>query len=339
MTAIPLRRQLTWTRILGWALAAILLVGILRRVPLGDLWTAFRHMDIGTLALLVLLNGVILWCFGGRGWVILRALGYRIPYRDQVAYRVAAFSVNYFTPGPQFGGEPLHTYLLARRHPIPWEVALNSVLMDRLLEWVVNLAFLLLGTGVLLGLDLLPAPASTSLLLGIGGVSLLPPGYLVALARGRRPLSALIGRWRSSGKNMLQALAQKVIWQETLAVRLWGEHPRAMLVALGITVGTWALLIGEYTLMLQALGVHLTVWRVVAVMTAARLAFLFPTPGGLGALETGQVFMLSAFGYDPATGLSVSMLIRARDILVGLIGMAIAGHLVKNSRRRPVPSP
>ena len=315
------RDRKTWIHLALWGTVAVLLGWTLRGIPIGQIWATLTHIHPGTLVLLIAMNLLILWLFGGRGWVILRALGHRIPYRDQVTYRLAAFSVNYFTPGPQFGGEPLHIYLISRGQGIPWEDALTAVAVDRLFEFTVNTTFLILGLGVLISLGMVPAAAHIPLVGGIGILLALPLAYLMSLRRGIRPFAAILrharGRWGAIG-GRLDGLARS----EAQAARLLREHPRAMLAALGISLLTWGLLIGEYALMLWALDVRLAPRQLIAVMTAARIAFLFPTPGGLGALEAGQVLALTALGYPPAVGVSVSLIIRGRDIAVGFLGAA-----------------
>jgi uncharacterized membrane protein YbhN (UPF0104 family) len=56
-------------------------------------------------------------------------------------------------------------------------------------------------------------------------------------------------------------------------------------------------------------------------LTVARLAILFPLPGGLGVLEASQVFAMSTLGLEPAIGLSAALLIRLRDVLLGGAGL------------------
>jgi len=314
------RDRRTWMHLTLGGGTVIFLGWTLRGIPLSQIWTLLTHIHPGAFALLIALNLLILWFFGGRGWVILRALGHRIPYRNQVTYRLAAFSVNYFTPGPQFGGEPLHIYLLTRRQGIPWEDALTAVAVDRLLEWTVNITFLFMGLSILLSQDIIPVTTRLPLIGGIGFLVVLPLAYLMSLRQGIRPFTALLKNARSHHGHLPRKL-DSLASSENRAVRLLREHPQAMLVALSISLVTWGLLIGEYALMLWTLGVHLNPRQLIAVMTAARIAFLFPTPGGLGALEAGQVLALTALGYNPAVGISLSLLIRSRDIIVGLLGV------------------
>jgi hypothetical protein len=54
---------------------------------------------------------------------------------------------------------------------------------------------------------------------------------------------------------------------------------------------------------------------------------------GLGALEASQVYALTAMGYTPAIGISLSLLMRARDILNGGLGLLLAGNFVRNIGR------
>lgn len=80
-------------------------------------------------------------------------------------------------------------------------------------------------------------------------------------------------------------------------------------------------MIGEYWLTLWFSGGNFNLAQVVSALTAARLAYLLPIPAGLGTLETSQVLAMQALGADPAIGLAASLLIRARDISLGLLGL------------------
>ena len=77
----------------------------------------------------------------------------------------------------------------------------------------------------------------------------------------------------------------------------------------------------EYWLMTYFLGLRLSLMQAVSTLTAARLAFLTPLPGGLGALEASQVLALQTLGLESTYGISISLLIRLRDILFGLAGL------------------
>ena len=88
-------------------------------------------------------------------------------------------------------------------------------------------------------------------------------------------------------------------------------------------------MIGEYMLITSFLGINLHSGQTIAAWTTSWLAFLVPLPGGLGALEASQVLTLGSFGISAALAISVTLLIRARDLLIGGLGLLLASRGVK----------
>ena len=103
------------------------------------------------------------------------------------------------------------------------------------------------------------------------------------------------------------------------------ERPADLARLIGISVLTWITSVAEFHFLLHFLGVPSGLAQTVGILTAARLAFLLPLPGGLGALEASQYFALQAAGFDPALGLAASLIIRARDISLAALGLWIGG--------------
>lgn len=66
------------------------------------------------------------------------------------------------------------------------------------------------------------------------------------------------------------------------------------------------------------------------------ISLVMPLPGGLGALETSQVFTLGIFGFTAATGLSLTQVMRGRDIMISGLGLLLAGA---GGLRRAKPEP
>lgn len=163
-----------------WLIVPLLLWWALRGIRLSDVGAALRRLGPGQIAILVALNALTLLSFTGRWWLILRAQGYAIPYLTLTGYRVAAFGVSYFTPGPQFGGEPLQVYLPQRHHSVPGPAATAATALDKTLELLVNFAVLAAGLLWMAAEHILPELANV----GIIGILLillaLPAGFLVA---------------------------------------------------------------------------------------------------------------------------------------------------------------
>lgn len=316
----PLRRSL---RLLFWIALPIVIILALRALPLPEIWAILRGLEVWQILALIAANMLITLLFSSRWWLILRAGGYRVPYLALAGYRLAGFAISYFTPGTQFGGEPLQVYLLEKRQEIPTGSALASVTLDKLFDLLANFTFLVTGIIFILQGGLLAGLADPRAVLWSSSLLALPLLYLLALLAGRSPLTWLVLRLPSRWKDrpLSRKIAVLAASTEGQISSLFRQHPLMMLWVLLISGAIWVLIIAEYWLTLYFLGARLDLFQTISALTAARLAFLTPIPGGLGALEAGQVLALSAFGFSPALGLSLSLLIRLRDTSLGLLGL------------------
>jgi uncharacterized protein (TIRG00374 family) len=316
-------------RWLPWLAAGGLFWLVVRTVPLADTWETLQLLGWPQFVILVLVNGLVLAGMNGRWWFILRGQGYRISFPILLGYRLAAFGLSYFTPGPQFGGEPLQVYLLERRHQVPRTTAVSSLVVDKSIELMVNFAFLAAGLLVVLQGGLFDDFVGTEAIVLPVVLLATPTFFLLALRFGKHPFSSLLRiikrmhllSRRPDRTAVYDRIFQAVCESETQVARLLQTAPRTVVFTFLISLLTWLIMIGEYWLMLTYLGVNLTPAQTIMGLTAVRIAFLLPVPGGIGSLEAGQIFALSTMGFEPAAAVSASLLIRARDILLGGWGL------------------
>jgi hypothetical protein len=73
--------------------------------------------------------------------------------------------------------------------------------------------------------------------------------------------------------------------------------------------------------MAHFLGMTLSGRGLLLGLTAARVAYLLFFPAALGIFEAGQIAAVTALGFPPALGLSLSLLVRARDVVLGGLGL------------------
>ncbi len=291
-----------------------------------------HRISIQELALLLGFNLFTALVFCSRWWLALQAYGYRIPYLSAFRYRIAAFSVSYFTPGSQFGGEPLQVYALEKLHQVPRSTAIASVTIDKLFEILTNFSFLALGLALTIQYSLLPYSTRNMALLWAALMIVIPLGYLISLKFTHRPISALLdvlpARLKKKGwTRRVNAFAAET---EDLLVALINRRPYVTLTLLLSSILISACSLLEYGLALRILGVPLNFQQTIIVLTAARIAFLTPLPGGLGALEAGQILALQTLGFDPALGIAVSLWIRARDLGLGALGFFWSAQIIQS---------
>ena len=333
------------------ALALGLLWLTLRTIPLTEVWAQLSQLRLDEIALLVVANLLVLATFSARWWILLYAQGYALPYHKLMGYRLATFAVSYFTPGPHFGGEPLQVYVVTQRHGVPSAAALAAVVLDKLIELIFNFTFIVLGAFFVLQWH---ADAAQQLqvgpLAGLGLLFLVPAGLLGALALGRHPLSqpftaALSGWERIRGNNdqpgsmqlRLRHFAVTLRESEDLGSKLFRARPGLLAAAIAASLVSWAAIIGEFWLMTYILGLGLSLPEAMYALLAARAAILLPLPAAVGALEASQALAMTSLGLPAAYGISLSLLIRGRDVLLGLAGLGLAGMYLQVRAERAVP--
>ena len=160
-------------------------------------------------------------------------------------------------------------------------------------------------------------------LVPLGALLLWPPIHILLLYRGHFPLSAILRavQLRFGRRDWMRLL----MVSERLAGSFCHRHLRTLLLSLGVSLFSWLVMAFEYSLMARFLNISLDFWQVLAALTAMQLAFLLPIPAGLGALELSQVLVMRALGLPDALGISLSLLMRARDLFNGAIGIVLAG--------------
>jgi glycosyltransferase 2 family protein len=319
-------RRNRWWLALFWLAAPVLLFGVLRQVPLSQAWDSLSRLSVWQVSALALTNLVVLLLMTARWALVIRALGERVPLTTLLAYRLAGFGVSYFTPGPQFGGEPLQVHLLHRWQGLALDRAIASVFLDRLVDLLANFTFLAVGILVVLLAGLGGAWLGPGAWVFVLGLLFFPLGHLLALRAGKRPAAGLLsylanrtnGRWKG-----LEKAADLSARAESQVRFLLLERPLVFAAIIGTAGLTWLVMIFEFWLSLRFLGVTATVQQTIAALTAARLAFLLPLPAGLGALEAGETLAAGLLGWDPAVGIALSLVIRARDIFFALLGLGL----------------
>jgi uncharacterized protein (TIRG00374 family) len=320
-----------------------LLYWALRNAPLADILSLLRQLTAFQLAWLLTLNSGIFALITARWWLILRAESLHVPFLPLVGYRLAAFGLSYFTPGPQVGGEPLQIIYLQRNYGLTFARATSVVIMDKLLEFLANFLFLAVGFVAVVRSGMLTQYAPpTWLTLPLALLLLWPLAHILLMYFGKHPLSALLSPFLRLRHPASKRLGEKVsqnpraLWMnflnflrlvsvsEHLAGLFCRRHLGYLLLALTASLLVWVGMIYEYVYMLACLRANLDFSQALASLTVVRLSFLMPLPAGLGTLEASQVLAVSAFGLPAALGISLSLLMRARDLLIGGLGLLIA---------------
>ncbi len=157
-------------------------------------------------------------------------------------------------------------------------------------------------------------------LIGIVPLLAWPPIHILLLRSGRHPIASIL---RIFPRNKATRF---LIASERMAGAFCRNHLKELLTAIFVSVMAAVGMVSEYFLITSFLKMELTAWQTIAAWTMNWLAFLVPWPGGLGALEASQVFALGAFGVSAASAISLTLVVRARDLIISGVGILLAGR-------------
>ena len=296
----------------GWVAAGVR--SDLARAELGTvqaLWTV-------PAALAIHLVQLLLSALGWRVLVVRPPIGLPGFFR----LRLMREGLNTLVPLAHVGGEVIAAQVMIRAG-IPAAVAVAGMVVDVTMEVCAQLAFLVAGC------VLLAAVAGTGtawLWCGSLGLAALATASLALMQRfgGLRLLETVVRsigrRWPSVGPG-LQGSSLDGLEAAALAIY---RRPRRLLLAFCLQGAAWALGAGETWLVLQALGVDASPGQAFVVESlgmAARSAG-FAVPGALAIQEGGFVLAAAAVGLPGVAALSLSLVKRVREVLIGLAGLA-----------------
>jgi glycosyltransferase 2 family protein len=326
-------RSKTLRAILVYLVLISLLYLALRNAPFVEIWSTLSQLRLWQIGVLFVINSGVICAITARWWIIVRSENRSVPFLPLVRYRLSTFGISYFTPGPQVGGEPLQVYYLQKKHGLTFARSTSAVIIDKIVELLGNSVLIVAGLTAAVRVGMVSRNETLALgsLIPMAAILVIPLIHLSLLYRGRYPLSSLL--------RAMAPLVGRPDWVRLITVseRMAASFTRRRLSAvLGAFFFSMLALTGtllEYALITSYLGADLSFTQSLAGLTSVMLAFILPLPGGLGALEAGQVYALTAMGYAPAIGISVSLLIRARDLMNAGLGLLLAGKLIRHISR------
>lgn len=296
-----------------------LFTGLLAWQGLGEVAAALAAAGWGLLVVAVF--HVLPMAADTLAWRRLLAGAPSVPFPALLRLRWIGESVNGLLPVAQLGGNLVKALLLARAG-VPGPRAGASVVVDLTLAVATQVLFTLLGLGLLWGL------------LGGGGLA-------AAAAVGAGLLAgALAGFWWAQRRGLFGSLARRL---ESLAAgrdqdRLSGGAAALDRAVAGLYrdrcalagAGAWRLAgwlagAGEVWLALWFMGQPVGWVEAVLLESLGQAvrAAAFLVPAALGVQEGGYLVLGVALGLGPELALALALARRARELLLGLPGLAV----------------
>ena len=211
-------------------------------------------------------------------------------------------------------GDAYRGYLLKRTDRVSFSRAMGTVFAERVID-VLALILLLALSGLLVLRGRVGAELMQLEILAAIVLTILIAGVLVLRYGGPRVISFFSERIQAYYSRFQHGVFQS--FQDLPVVST-------------LTILAWLAEAGRLFFVLYALHVPLSIGSVLFVLTAASLLLVVPTPGGLGAVETGMVGVLALFSVAPEVALGVALVDRSISfwglIVTGLPVFLISKH-------------
>lgn len=256
----------------------------------------------------------------GAGWRALFPAGAAPTFVQWFRARWAGEAINSLLPVAQVGGEVARAQMVAR-HTSGGAVAGATVVVDFTLGLVTQLFYTALGLALLV-MATGGGSFTRSFITGLV-VATVALGALF-LAQKSNVLGRISERFARGPSGAWGALAGNVAELNREVVDIYSDRARVG-ACFAWRMAGWLLMTGETWLILWFLG-HATNWTnalVIESLTLAVRSAAFALPGALGVLEAGFVLLGPMCGVSAETALTLALVKRVRELLVGVPGIGV----------------
>lgn len=321
--------------------------------------SAFFALSLGLAVFIALLSwrgaGLIADTFVAAGWgIVIVALFHIVPlvldsaalhvlrngragFLHTLGARWAGEAVNSLMPAGQMGGPVVMARMLARQVGTLSQsgalvtVATTQQVLAQALFAIIGVVLLSLRTG-----------SRDLVMVLIAAVALFALGGAVLYRLQRRGLFGRIGQIFSATRlgKKYPAIARGAARLDHMVATVYGQA-RAVQACFALNFIGWLVGTGEVWLAMYFIG------HPVSLMDALLLESLgqavrgaaFAIPGALGVQEGGFLLLAPFVGMTPEAALALSLCKRARELLLGLPGLAYWHWTERGRRQRPSASP
>lgn len=297
----------------GLAVAA----AVVGSVGVAPVLASIRAIGVTGFLVFCLWSVPVLTVLGG-AWAAV-APGSGVPFRDFVWARTVREGATDVLPFSQIGGLVVGGRALSARR-VPEPLVYASMIADLTTEMASQLVFTLAGVGMLaLALQGGDDPNGT-LKLALGGLAL-TVAIMAAFALGQGRALDLAAKL---GERLLPSLASSMQAVRTALADCYRDRRRVLL-SFALNLLAWVLSAAGAWIALRFMGVDLPLTAVLAIeaLIFAVRSIGFAIPGAIGVQEGAYALIGPVFGLDPQTGVALSLIKRARDLVIGVPALLV----------------
>ncbi len=258
--------------------------------------------------------------FGTFRWsLVLKAFKHKISLFNLFLYRMTGFAVGYLSPQAHIGGEPVRALML-KREGIEFKKAISTIVIDKLMLLVTDIVFIFTA-GTVMFLHFSLSNNIKILFFGILTILVLFVGSYFYCMLNQKPFFSIIFNFRFWKDNKAIKKAKKEVQEVEGTIHLfYKKHFVYFFYVIAVQMIMYCLMFLEYYFALSLFNFNPNPFAVFMIMGGVAISYAMPVPMAMGVLETSQVSALGLLNMNKTMGLSISLLIRGKDLIKTLIG-------------------
>lgn len=317
--------------IFSLAVGVLLFVFAFGQVDWVEIRTALALFPKEGLFWVFAINSLAIFGVGSYRWqIILHSQGCPVPFWKIVRAKLAGFTFSYVTPSALIAGEPVRAYMIKEESNCGWEKASASVILDQMIYLAVLFFVIILGFLSLTEKFSLPQ----DVLYGFWAVFffVIFVFYLFYKKTFQRQngehafFTAVIHKVGLARLNYVKSKLPAIERTENI-IEVFFRRNQATFAAV-VVLAFLDVFLSVLAVMVTCtyLGHGLGIARSLGVFSLWSLANLVPIPGALGSSELALSFVFSLLGAGKDTGLVFSLIFRALNVVLCLLGVLASLH-------------
>ncbi len=304
---------------LSFIFGAVIFVFLGRWIGWAEIGKAFTEFTGWQAAIIILLTFLIVY-FGALRWkIILNSDGISISLFELLKIYLGGYAIMYIFPTILMAGEAFRVYDLAKKKNLSWSKTASSVIVERVLEWTINLLVVVLGFCFFISGK--QWPWSKQLLFIFGGAFLFFAFMLIYfyshLLNKKSIVHAVVkkfsGREISENSGFLEV--------ENMIFDFFRLQNPAVYKGLFISIFRAGVMQLRVWLLIWFLGANIGFLNSLAVLGFSYISGMIPIPTSLGSHEAIQAAAFLSLGLPASMAAAFTLIIRAAEIFISSFGL------------------
>ena len=310
--------------LLSLTIGTALFIWIFRMVgwqKIGNVFLVFT----GWQGIIILILSFLTALIGAWKWAeALKETGAKVPFQDVWRAHLAGFSIRFLAPIIVVGGEFFQGYILKKKNSVPWSQGMASIIIDRILEWTVNLIIVFLGGLFFLSIIGFPSLKLIIIFGSIFLIFLLVLSFFYFKAFKRESIVSFFSRIFSRKISLNNNYPLEI---EKNIFNFFGFKKASMWRILGLNFLRAGVMLLRTWLLIVFLGKNITFFSSLPILGFTYLAVAIPIPAALGSHELVQAFAFDSLNLGIAVAAAFTMIIRGAELIVAFTGIIVLFRL------------